>query len=249
MQLALLVGNSRLRCARIESGAVAMRTVVEFADFERAGPATLETIAGGAVPEKIVAASVRDDLFARAIAALPSGWPAPLVARRDFPIPIENRYERPDEVGTDRLLNAVAARELFPGASCVVVDFGTATSLSAVSAEGAFVGGLIGAGATAVQKALSIATPRLPAIELAPPRGAAIARRTLTALEGGVFRQLAGGANALVEAVCAELPGARVIATGGQARLFAPSIPAIERIEDDLTLDGLLAAWAAHEAP
>jgi type III pantothenate kinase len=245
MRLGFLVGNSRLRLALLDGAEVRDSAAIAWDRLSCEGRGLIaERLARRGI-DGVVAGSVRDDLLARLIAALPAGAPRVLVARRDFAIPVENLYERPEEAGTDRLLNALAARERFAGQSVIVVDFGTALSLSVVSAAGAFAGGLIGFGEGAVLEALRRATPRLPEVEPRPDTRA-IQRATRAALAVGTHRQLTAGVRALVRALLDEVPPpARVIATGGDAERYAGAIPEIEAIDADLTLRGLAIASLA----
>jgi len=245
MILGLLAGNTSLRFGLHDGREVVSTGRIEWTELKtRAGE--LSSLARSAW--SAVAGSVRDDLLERARPFLqPELWP-PRLARRDFAIPIENRYERPDEVGTDRLLNALALRDRAQGRAAVAVDFGTAVSLSAVSRDGAFIGGAIASGSRALLRGLREAAPLLPIVEPAVP-GGYVQRRTADAIRCGVFWQVAGGVRVLLQGMIAELCGRTggterllVLATGGEAGLFAPSIPEIEAVDPDLTLRGLFAA-------
>lgn len=147
------------------------------------------------------------------------------------------RVDRPQEVGPDRVINLVAALAAGPG-PVVVVDFGTATTVDAADADGAFVGGAIAPGLGIVAEALSSRTSRLPRVELrAPP--AAIGRNTVHAMQSGLVLGYVGLVDGLVARIRAELGGGRVLATGGLAGLVAPLCAGIDAVEPDLTLHGL----------
>lgn len=198
--------------------------------------------------DDVVVGSVRDDLLTSLLGALPALVRAPAIARRDFPLPIDNRYETPEYVGVDRLLNAIAARERFTGDAIIVVDFGTALSLSVVSPEGAFVGGAIGVGARTALEALWRETPRLPRVEPCTT-WSALERSTERALSSGLFRQFVGGVRGLVADLRAEVGAdARVVATGGEAEIYSPAIPEIELVDRDLSMRGLAFAARARES-
>lgn len=253
MVLGLLAGNTSLRYGLFEAGAIAEWGRIEWGELEGQGP-RLEGLISRHPVSRCVAGSVRDDLLEQARAWLPGGlWP-PRLARRDFPIPIENRYDRPDEVGTDRLLNSLAARDLAVGRATVTVDFGTAVSISVTSRDGAFVGGVIAAGGKAVAGGLKLAAPRLPLVEPAALSGT-IQRNTSRAVQCGVYWQVAGAVRTIVQRILGELgAGApvglappRVFATGGEALVFSSSVPEIEEVVPDLTLRGLCIASSLSE--
>jgi type III pantothenate kinase len=153
------------------------------------------------------------------------------------------RYENPHEVGPDRVVNAVAARERY-GAPCIVVDFGTSTNFDAVSAAGEFVGGVLAPGIEVSMDALFARAARLTKVEFEAPERA-IGTSTKAALQAGVVFGFAGQVDGIVERIRAELgDGARVIATGGLADLIAPHSNTIELVDPLLTLEGLRLIWA-----
>jgi len=142
-------------------------------------------------------------------------------------------------VGADRVANAVAARASFPGEPVIVVDFGTATTLDVVSADGEYLGGSIAPGIDTAAAGLYEATAQIRRVELkAPPT--AIGRNTSAAVQSGLVYGTAGLVDGLVERVIKELGGhARVIATGGLATAIVDHTHTIERIDPTLTLVGL----------
>jgi type III pantothenate kinase len=154
--------------------------------------------------------------------------------------------DRPDEVGADRLVNALAAGRLY-GTPAVVVDFGTATTLDCVAADGAYVGGAIAPGLELGLEALAARTAKLPRIELrAPDR--AIARDTVSAMQSGTilgYQALATGLLRRVRDELADANGVRAdavhaILTGGlSAAPWASSLDGVEAIDPELTLKGL----------
>lgn len=149
------------------------------------------------------------------------------------------RYDDPRALGADRLVAAVAAKAKF-GAPVIVIDFGTATTFNAVNRAGEYVGGAIAPGLNLAADALHQSTAQLPRVNLAmPPR--AIATNTVHAMQSGILLGYVGMIEGMVARMRGELgePAARVIATGGLARMLAPQTRAIEAVEPDLILNGL----------
>jgi len=134
--------------------------------------------------------------------------------------------------------NAVAAYELFKG-SCIIIDFGTALTFTAV-AEGAVLEGVsIAPGLKYAVRALSQNTAQLPTVQLSQPP-AAIGKNTIHSIQSGIIFGYVGMVEALVDRIKAELPGkVQVVATGGQANIIAPLTDRIDEVEPWLNLDGL----------
>jgi type III pantothenate kinase len=148
------------------------------------------------------------------------------------------RYENPREVGADRIVNSVAAFEMF-GGPVIAVDFGTATTFDCVSREGEYLGGAIFPGIHIAMEALFARASMLHRVELARPK-TVIGKTTTTALQSGLLFGYAGVVDAMVERIRAELgQDARVVATGGLAHRVADETRSIERVEPFLTLEGL----------
>ena len=162
----------------------------------------------------------------------------PLVARANLDWGFDIKVEQPQEVGADRLLNSLAAHRHF-GGPLVVVDFGTATTFDVVDHDGAYLGGVIAPGINLSIEALHRAAARLPRIGIGRPQ-AVIGRSTVPAMQSGIYWGYVGLIEGLVTRIKAEYGGPlKVVATGGLAPLFAEGTLMIERIEPDLTLDGL----------
>lgn len=149
------------------------------------------------------------------------------------------RYENPRELGSDRIVNAVAAYELY-GGPCIFIDFGTATTFGVVSERGEFLGGAICPGIKLASEALTERTSRLPKIELVKPESV-IGRNTVSNMQSGLVYGFIGQVTYLIDCMKRELgaPDAKVIATGGMSRLIASGTDAIDEIDGLLTLKGL----------
>jgi len=147
------------------------------------------------------------------------------------------RYENPREVGADRIVNALAAYEMF-GGPVIAVDFGTATTFDCVSADGEYLGGVIFPGMLTSMEALFERASMLHRVEIARPKSV-IGKTTTAALQSGLLYGTAGVVDAMVERIRKELGPARVVATGGLAGLVSNESTAIERVEPFLTLEGL----------
>ena len=152
------------------------------------------------------------------------------------------RMDNPKEVGSDRIMNTVAAVHLY-GGPAVVVDFGTSTNFDAVSAQGDFVGGALAPGIEISVDALSRRAAQLLKVELARPQRV-IGKNTVEALQSGIIFGFAGQVEGIAERMRNELvpgdPGSvTVIATGGLAPLVLDEISVIDAHEPWLTLIGL----------
>ena len=149
--------------------------------------------------------------------------------------------DNPREVGSDRIVNALAAAQLFDGPS-IVVDFGTATTFDVVSAKGEYVGGAIAPGIDISLEALGRRGAQLRKVELLRPRSV-IAKNTVEALQSGVLYGFASQVDGIVGRMLDELglaPGeANVIATGGLAPLVVEECAVFTAHEPWLTLLGL----------
>ncbi len=147
--------------------------------------------------------------------------------------------DNPKEVGADRIANAVAAHDMFGSQPVVVVDFGTAITVDAISAKGEYLGGAIATGLDTSASALFSSTAQITRVELvAPP--SVIGKSTVTSVQAGIMHGTAAMVDGLVRAVIEELGGdARVLATGGLAQVIGRLCTSIEKVEPILTLTGL----------
>lgn len=151
--------------------------------------------------------------------------------------------DRPEEVGADRIVNAAAAfaRER---RSCVVIDFGTATTFDCVTDRGDYRGGVIAPGPHTAAEALARRTAKLPRLEAFRRPARAIGTNTQDSIAAGLYHGYVGLTREILNRVLKEMKGRpAVLATGGLAPLLAPEIRGIKEIVPDLTLEGLWLLW------
>lgn len=157
-------------------------------------------------------------------------------------------YTPPSDVGADRVVNAVAAYELYgrgKGIPLIVVDFGTATTFDAISSAGEYVGGVICPGIGISADALFQRAARLPRVDIRKPRSV-VGQTTVTSMQSGLFFGYVSMVDGIVQRMRSELPSgerAECIATGGMAAVLAGETTAIQRVEPELTLIGLKLIW------
>ncbi len=156
------------------------------------------------------------------------------------------QVERPEAVGVDRLLNLEAARRHVEP-PFVVVDFGTATTLSVMDAEGAFVGGVIAPGVTMFARSMATQASQLYEVPIELP-SRVIGHHTTSALQSGIAWGTLTMVRGLVKKVQEELqaPDAKVLLTGGWARMFYEGLPEANYLPD-LTLQGMLEVYESMD--
>jgi type III pantothenate kinase len=159
---------------------------------------------------------------------------------------IDIRMDNPHELGADRLVNAVAAFDRF-GGPCAVVDFGTAITFDAVSAEAEYLGGVIGPGVRISMEALTERAAKLPNVELAEPAGV-IGKTTQASMQSGMIYGFAGAIDSIARRIVLELgEETSFIATGGGAEVIIPFCDMVDEVDDLLTLTGLRLIWDLNE--
>lgn len=252
MLLALDIGNTNITIGLFRAGA--LLATRRAATNARATTDEIELLLDGLLRLDGIATGDLDAIALASVVPALTGAVESIAERRDRPllvasagtVPLAVRVERPGDVGADRLVNALAAARLH-GTPAVVVDFGTATTLDCVAADGAYVGGAIAPGLELGLEALAARTAKLPRIELrAPDR--AIGRDTVSAMQAGTvfgYQALAAGLLARVRVELADANGVapaevRAILTGGlSAAPWARALEGIDAIDPDLTLKGL----------
>jgi len=151
---------------------------------------------------------------------------------------MEILYQPPSDVGADRIVDAVAARHKY-GSPVIVVDFGTATTFNAISAEGKYLGGVITPGIQISSDALFERAARLPRVEIKRPQ-VVIGASTMGAIQSGLYYGYVGLVDGILRRMREELGDeTRVVSTGGLASLIATGSELIETVDDTLTLEGL----------
>lgn len=166
----------------------------------------------------------------------------PLVVDAGVKTGVRIRYEDPRAVGADRIVDAAAVQRYYGGPACVV-DFGTATTFDAISAEGDYLGGAIAPGIGIAAEALYLRTAKLARVDLQRPPSA-IGRNTVHAMQSGLLFGYVALVEGMVARFRAELgPKMKVIATGGLAEIVARETSVLEIIAPWLTLDGLRIVW------
>jgi type III pantothenate kinase len=181
------------------------------------------------------------DVVARYYPEVPSVVVEPGV-KTGLPVLVDN----PREVGTDRIANALAAVNRY-GAPCIVADFGTATTVDVVNANGAFIGGAIAPGIETAVDALGASAAQLRRIELVRPRSV-VAKNTVEALQSGAIFGFASLVDGLIARIIAEqgFDQVTVVATGALAPLVVAESSQIQHHEPFLTLHGLHHAFTRN---
>ncbi len=252
MLLAIDIGNTNLKTALFRAGA--MLATRRAATNPRATTDEVELLLDGLLRLDGIATADLDAIalvsvvpaLTAAVESIAERRACPLLVASVGTVPLAVRVDRPDDVGADRLVNALAAARLH-GTPAIVVDFGTATTFDCIASDGAYVGGAIAPGLALGLEALASRTAKLPRVELrAPDR--AIGRDTVSAIQAGTvlgYQALAGG---LLERMRRELAdangirpeGVHAILTGGlSAAPWVQGLDGIDAIDPDLTLKGL----------
>lgn len=173
----------------------------------------------------------------------------PMILAHSLDLGMANLYQRPEDVGPDRIADAVGGIARY-GAPLIVVDFGTATTFNIVSRNAEYLGGIIMPGLEMSADALYQRTARLPRIAIAPPKSV-IGRSTLEAIDSGLIWGTAAAVDRLIVQIRNELaePDCPAIATGGHADLIAQRTEFLKQVDRDLTLYGMLKIWQRNFGP
>ena len=197
---------------------------------------------GAAITQGVVGSVVPSSTFVwkRSLEEIAGGPVVTVGPESSLPITLD--VEEPMSVGADRIVNTLAARELY-GRDTIAVDLGTATTFDCITADGVFMGGVIAPGLSAGLEWLDRRTAKLPRVELRPPRSV-IGRRTETCIQSGVFYSAVDAIDGTVRRIKEEWgrPDVLVVGTGGFVKLLGRHLGTLDRLEPFLTLYGLAMA-------
>lgn len=171
----------------------------------------------------------------------------PLVVGPGVKTSMPIKYDNPKEVGADRIVNAIAAIEMY-GGPLIIVDFGTATTFCAISGQGEYLGGAIAPGVGISTEALVAKAAKLPRIELVKPK-TVIGKTTVSSMQSGIFYGFVGQVDGIVNRIKEEMgTEAKVVATGGLAELISRESSTIDLVNPNLTLEGLRIIYERNRA-
>jgi type III pantothenate kinase len=195
------------------------------------------------VNSAIIATVVPTALFAlKSLCRTYFGADPLVIGDEDVEIGIDVLLDQPQELGADRLVNAISAHQKY-GGPLIIVDFGTATTFDVVDGDGNYAGGIITPGVNLSQEALHMAAAKLPRVEIIRPEWV-IGKGTVQAMQSGIYWGYLSMLEGVVKRIEKEFGSPmKVIATGGLAPLFAKSTKLIECADAELTLRGLFAIY------
>jgi type III pantothenate kinase len=152
------------------------------------------------------------------------------------------RYDNPNEVGADRLVNGVAGFYKY-GGPCVIVDFGTTINFDVISRDAEYLGGAIAVGIGIAIDALFSRTARLPLVEFRPPKDV-VGTNTVASMQSGLYFGAIGMIDGILERIVDKLgPETKAVATGGQAQMIVSGSRYLKVVDEHLTLEGLAMIW------
>lgn len=235
MLLAIDIGNTAIKFGVFDGEDLNSKFTVPTKRYQDS--AELRTILDKhlpAPPENVIVSSVVPELNAAIVDVFPT---ARLVKPTDD-LGLKQRSYAADSTGTDRLINSFAAAELY-GTPCIVISFGTATTIDAVNKDREHLGGIIAPGPKATAKALELITSQLPDVDIAEQPNV-ISTTTEGAIRSGIFYSQIGLVEVAIPLIKYQVgESAKVIATGGFASLIASKCSVVDVVEPDLTLIGL----------
>ncbi len=168
------------------------------------------------------------------------------VVGEDIKIKIKTNVSNPEEVGTDRLVNSLAAWKKYNSAT-IIIDFGTATTFDIIDRKGVYLGGVIAPGINLSLEALHMAAARLPRIAITKPKKV-IGNSTITAMQSGVYWGYVSLIEGIINRIIIERKQKmKVIATGGMALMFSSATRVIQKVDENLTTFGLYEAYKMNK--
>ena len=249
MILCLDVGNSQVYGGLFENGhlrAQFRRTSLEHSSSDELGVFFRSVLRENQIdPDAVqfiaICCVVPDMLYSLRACCQKYFGVEPLILRPGIKTGLKISYRDPKEVGADRIADAVGAIKLFPGRNLIVADFGTATTLCAITRDKEFLGGNIIPGVRLAMEALEAKTAQLPSVEIVPP-ASAFGRSTIESIQAGLYWSNVGMMRELVARITAEVfsdEAPLVIGTGGFAQLFTRE-KLFDHLVPDLILTGLM---------
>ena len=257
MILCLDVGNSQLYCGVYDGDQLVCqfrRTSSARASSDELGVFLLAALRENGIDPKLVtrialSSVVPDMLYSLRSCCQKYFREDPMILRPGAKTGLKIRYKDPKEVGADRIADAIGAVKLYPGRNLIVVDFGTATTLTAITRDGEFLGGNILPGVRLALEALVEKTAKLPSVEIVPAENA-IGRSTVESIQNGLYWSNVGMVKELVARMTAEAfpdEAPLVIGTGGFSHLFDQE-GLFDAVVPDLILVGLREALRLNAA-
>ena len=191
------------------------------------------------IKDAIICSVVPDVMHSLASAIIKYFDIKPIIVGAEIETGLRIQLPNPRQVGADRIVDAVAAYELY-GGPVLVMDYGTATTYDLVNEDGVFVGGITAPGIAISAKALWEDAAKLPKIEIAKPEHV-IGNDTITSMQSGLVYGQIGQAEYLIKKVKEEsgMDNIKVVATGGLGRIISESTDAIDIYDANLTLKGI----------
>ncbi len=171
----------------------------------------------------------------------------PFYINQEIKSPIKIKIDHPNELGADRIVNAVAGFKIY-GGPLIIVDFGTATTFDYINEKGEYRGGLITPGISISNEALFENASKLPHVEIKKPKRV-VGRNTIESVQAGVYYGYIGLVDEIIRRMVKEIGGKKpkVIATGGFTSLIVPESKTIHKADAFLTLEGLRLLWEINK--